>query len=297
MAIWHRLKDTSVSTKFNLALLLVFLLLMGVSIVHTVYSERALVEQVVEQQTRDAADSYFDSINTMMLTGTMGQRHLLRDKLLARPGVTEARIIRGDAVKALFGKGLPEEQPLDEADRRALQGDALMRITQGEQGRVLTVINPIRASENYRGTNCLGCHTNMSPGTVAGAVRVSYSLAALDRQVAHNLWTSADIESGLFALGLVLMVFTLRRVVLQPLDHLRGTMEAIERTRDLNRRVEAGSTGDEIGRVAQTFNRMLERFRHSLQEVAGCAHEQREVAGRIAAVMQTSAQEILEQQS
>ena len=294
---WRRLKDASVSTKVNLALLFAFVLLMGASITHRVYSERALVEQVVEQQTKDTADSYFDSINTMMLTGTMGQRRLLRDKLLARPGVTEARIIRGDAVKALFGKGFPEEQPRDETERQALKGDGLIRITQGDHGRVLTVINPIRASKNYRGTNCLSCHTNMKSGEIAGAVRVSYSLAALDQQVAHNLLASAGIEIGLFALGLVLMVYTLRRVVLRPLDYLRKTMEEMEQTADLNQRVEICSSGDEIGRVALAFNRMLDRFHRSLKKVDVCAHEQRDVAERIVAVMETSTQDILEQQS
>lgn len=53
---------------------------MVASLAFSVISERRLVLEVVEQQTKDAADSYFDSINTMMLTGTMAQRDVLREK-------------------------------------------------------------------------------------------------------------------------------------------------------------------------------------------------------------------------
>ena len=41
----------------------------------------------------------------MMLTGTMAQREVLRNKILARPGVIDARIIRGDEVTKVFGPG------------------------------------------------------------------------------------------------------------------------------------------------------------------------------------------------
>ena len=76
-------RQLSVQTKINIALLAVFFVVMATSLMFTVMSERKLVLDVVEQQTRDAADSYFDSINTMMLTGTMAQRNVLRDKILA----------------------------------------------------------------------------------------------------------------------------------------------------------------------------------------------------------------------
>jgi len=59
----------SVQTKINLALVLVLVAIMSASLFIAASTEKRLVLQVVEQQTKDAADSYFDSINTMMLTG------------------------------------------------------------------------------------------------------------------------------------------------------------------------------------------------------------------------------------
>jgi len=287
----------SLSTKINLALLLVFITVMVGSALHTASSEQNLVEQVIEQQTIDTGDSYFDAINTMMLTGTMDQRNLLRDKLLVRPNVTEARIIRGDAIKSLYGKGLPEEQVADEWDQRALNGEDILHIRKTPQGRILTAINPIRASENYRGTNCLSCHANAASGSVVGAVRISYSLDALDRQVARNLWTGAGINAALFTLGLLLMIYISRRILLNPLKRLRNTVDEIEQTANLNRRVEGLDSNDEIGLLGQSFNRMLERFRDSLQRVADSAREQRKVAECISSTAKDAAREILQQQT
>ncbi|MCX4198149.1 hypothetical protein OMR07_23745 [Methylobacterium organophilum] len=77
-------RQMSVQTKINLALVLVLVAIMSASLFFSASTEKRLVLQVVEQQTKDAADSYFDSINTMMLTGTMAQREVLRNKILAR---------------------------------------------------------------------------------------------------------------------------------------------------------------------------------------------------------------------
>jgi len=96
-------RQMSVQAKINLSLVLIFALVLSVSLLHGASSEKDLVLQVVEQQTKDAADSYFDSLNTMMITGTMAQREVLRNKLLSRPGVLDARIVRGEPIKLVDG--------------------------------------------------------------------------------------------------------------------------------------------------------------------------------------------------
>ena len=257
----------SISSKINIILLFVFTIILIVSIAHMVSNERAMVETVIEQQNKDTADSYFDAINTMMLTGTMNQRELLRDKLLDRPGITDARIVRGSAIKALYGEGNANEQIQDQLDKRALQGETIMQIDETENERILTVINPLKASENFRGTNCLNCHTNAKVGDVIGAVRISYSLKELDAEVNRNLLSSTLIQIVLFTLGLTLMVFILRQIIGKPLNNLRHTIELIDEQANLQQRVQIHNEGDEIGKVGSAFNRMLEKFQQSLQQV------------------------------
>jgi methyl-accepting chemotaxis protein len=246
----------SIQAKINLGLVAVFLILMAAIISFTAWSERGLILEVVEQQTKDAADGYFDSINTMMLTGTMANREILQKKILARPGFLEARIIRGKQISDIFGPGFDDQRPVDEYDRRALDGEPVMEIKETRDGRVLTIVTPMHASKDYRGTNCLMCH-QVPEESILGAVRVTYSLAALDKQVNHGLLANAGIQLGVFAVGLVIMIYLMRHVVTDRINGLRSVIEGIARDSDLSREVAGAQIGDEIGDVARAFNTMV----------------------------------------
>ncbi len=288
-------RQLSVQTKINLALLLVLLLIMSASLYIAASAEKNLVLHVVEQQTKDAADSYFDSINTMMLTGTMAQRDVLRQKILARPGVIDARIVRGDAVIKTFGAGFDHQAPADALDRSALAGKAIMEVTKQNGRRVLTVINPILAHADYRGTNCLTCH-QVAENTVMGAVRISYDLKALDAEVERNIWLLGGIQLLLLLAGVGVMIYTVRRVIISRIHAMRHTMEAMTRDEDLSRSVSIGAQ-DEIGAMGNAFNRMIEKFRHSLEAVAGVTRQLGDVSDRVSHVAEKTLGAVMEQRS
>ena len=288
-------RQLSVQTKINLALLLVLLLIMSASLYIAASAEKNLVLHVVEQQTKDAADSYFDSINTMMLTGTMAQRDVLRQKILARPGVIDARIVRGDAVIKTFGAGFDHQAPADALDRSALAGKAIMEVTKQDGRRVLTVINPILAHADYRGTNCLTCH-QVAENTVMGAVRISYDLKALDAEVERNIWLLGGIQLLLLLAGVGVMIYTVRRVIISRIHAMRHTMEAMTRDEDLSRSVSIGAQ-DEIGAMGNAFNRMIEKFRHSLEAVAGVTRQLGDVSDRVSHVAEKTLGAVMEQRS
>lgn len=288
-------RQMSVQTKINLALLVVFALVLAASLFYSAGSEKQLILHVVEQQTKDTADSYFDSINTMMLTGTMGQREVLRNKILARPGVIDARIIRGEPVAKVFGPGFEHQAPKDELDNRALAGDATVEVSEGLNGRVLTVINPIHAQQDYRGTNCLTCH-QVPQDTVMGAVRISYDLSALDGEVHRNILTSAVIQALLLLAGMVVMGYIIRRVIISRVNDMRHTMEAMTEDEDLSRTV-AVHAQDEVGAMGTAFNRMIFKFRSSLEAVAAVTHQLGEVSNRVSNVAEKTQTAVMEQRS
>jgi len=286
----------SVQTKINLALLAVLVLIMSASLFVAADAEKKLVLQVVEQQTKDAADSYFDSINTMMLTGTMAQREVLRKKALARPGVIDARIIRGEPVIRTFGPGFDHQAPADALDRAALTGEAIVKVTKQDDGRrVLTVINPILAHSDYRGTNCLGCH-QVPEDSVMGAVRIAYDLDALDQQVNRNLQLLGAVQLVLLLAGVAVMIYTVRRVIISRITDMRHTMEAMTRDEDLSRSVTVGAH-DEIGAMATAFNRMIGKFRGSLEAVAAVTQQLTDVSGRVSNVAEKTLGAVMEQRS
>ena len=280
-------RHLSVQTKILAALAVVFVLLMLATTWHSVSNERAMAGELAEQKAGDLASSYFDGVNTMMLTGTMGQRDLLRAKYEAHADVTEVRQIRAPAVVQTFGPGGPEQDVRDALDRRALAGERVVDESRDATGRLVTVVTPIVASKDFRGTNCLTCH-QVAEGTVLGATRVSYSLARLDQKIRHNLIEASVINLGLLILAMAAITWLLRRIVVQPLSRIRGTMQHIEREADLRERIDIASR-DEIGEVCRAFNGMLEHFGASLGQVSDTAAQLNSAADQIAEVARQTA--------
>ena len=276
------LQNLSVQTKIVSGLVLVFLTLMVATTWHMALSERAMAQSLAEQKAMDTANSFFDGINTMMLTGTMGQRDVLRQKVLSNSDVIETRIIRSSGITGLFGTGNPEQSAQDAFDRSALSGEQIIHSGKDETGRFVTVVNPIVATSDFRGTNCLTCHT-VEEGTVLGATRVTYSLASLDKQIDRNILISGAINIAMLVFAILVITWLLRHFVTKPLTDMRDRMAAIEAEADLSLRLDARS-GDEIGNVASAFNSMLARFSNSLHEVFATTEQLKAVAGQIAEV-------------
>lgn len=245
----------SLLAKINLSIALTFLIVITTVTTVSAHRERVYMLGMARDQVSDLTTWYFDSLNTMMLTGTMAQRAILRQKLLARPGVVEARVIRGSPVAEQFGAGFSDEVALDDLDLAALRGEEVFAVQDHGGGRVLTVITPFRATENTRGVNCLQCH-RVPTGAVNGAIRVSYSLEDLDASAAREAWLNAGANLLLFAVGLMLVNVLLHRWVTQPLKNL---MEAVTRRAagDTTAHAEAVHD-DELGRLAAAFNTMAD---------------------------------------
>ena len=216
----------SVQRKVNLALLLIFVLVMVVIAGFSFWSERALVRTMVERQTVDVADSYFDAINIMMLTDTMDKNDLAKKKILEHPGVVEARIIRSEEFNRISGSaGAEDSRPVDELDRRALAGETVLELRKmADDGRTLVVVEPMLALKDYHGTNCLTCHA-APENSVLGAVRVAYSLKALDGKVLTNQLKLALIQLGVFAIGFFIMVQLINRLVVKTITGLSGELD------------------------------------------------------------------------
>ena len=85
------------------------------------------------------------------------------------------------------------------------------------------MLTPILATADFRGTNCLGCHV-VDQGTVLGAVRVTYSLAALDQRVNRNILVSGAINVSMLVVGILVVTWLLRRIVVKRLCDMRTAL-------------------------------------------------------------------------
>jgi methyl-accepting chemotaxis protein len=284
----------SLESKINLAVALCFILVLIVTLSLSVRDSRDLVMDLMTRQAEDSALSYFDSINLLMLTGAMASRDTLQKKMLARPGIAEARIVRSDKITAIFGPGFNDQKPVDELDVRALAGESLVHRFENAEGQFLTVIKPMMALTDYHGTNCLGCHVE-APGTVLGAVRVTFSLDALNARIESSLWRQGGMLVIIFACGLTALMLVIRRLVLRRVKYLKDTIETIERKSDLTTRMTV-PYDDEIGATTTAFNTMLGKFQKSLQEVMATTRRLGQAAAQISTNAASTAKAVREQQ-
>jgi methyl-accepting chemotaxis protein len=159
----------------------------------------------------------------------------------------------------------------------------------------VTVVLPIVATRDFRGTDCLGCHV-AEEGAVLGATRVTYSLATLDRRIAASLMASGGLNVLLLTVGVVAILWLLRRIVIRPLCEMRATMGLIEADADLTLRLRVDSQ-DEIGSLSGACNQMLGHFGASLGEVSETSHRLSVMAERITGVSAKTAGAALQQRA
>ena len=273
----------SVTAKIVALSAAVFVVVLGASLLYTHVSTRQMAEEFVTEHVRDLADTYFDEVNKLMLTGRMEARADVRKSVLAQPNLLEARIVRGAAVRALFGNGLPEEQAADDLEKQALDGKEVVRIDEDGGRRKLTVIRPFQASTNTRGVNCTTCHVNAAVGTVLGIVRIGYDLGPADARISHDGVVSTAIHLALFLAGMGVLVLWLRHVVSRPIDRLSATMARVREESDLSLRVHC-TLDDEIGHAAGAFDDMMDRFAQTIHQVHAATEQLATLADQMVGV-------------
>ena len=217
--------------------------------------------RIVIDQSKDFAYSVNEmmmaGLTGMMITGTMDECHVFLDQVKELALINDLKVIRGEAVKKLYGPGKNGPAILDAIERQAMEErKAFMQVENGPQGEYLRAVIPSLASKNYLGKDCVACHM-AEEGVPLGAVSMRISLKNADEAAARF-----RIESILFAIVISLpllgfVCFFIRQFVTRPLSHLaEGMSEIAHGDGDLTRRLDAGSQ-DEVGQAASMFNHML----------------------------------------
>ncbi|WP_298450456.1 methyl-accepting chemotaxis protein [uncultured Marinobacter sp.] len=275
------------------ALAAAFSLILVFTLFYSANAQRDHMEEFSHKYVDGLAKSYFDGLNTMMVTGTISNREVLRDKVMAPEDVLDVRVIRSDQLNRMFGKGTQAEQKRDLDDRKALAGQRIEAYSTNENGRVYTLIDPVIAQSDYQGVDCLGCH-QAQEGDVLGAIRVDYSLAESDDSLRQQLLTSGGMQVVIFVVVFFLTGLALNRMVFSRLRRLQMSMDEISRNSDLTIALDV-SRNDEIGTVSLAFNRMMAKIRESMNTVMDNAEQVEQAARRIAEKAQTTGREVTAQ--
>src|SRR3569832_2408788 len=265
----------SVRSKIILTVALIFVSVVGSVTVYSGLRQNEAILLLAEEQVKDMSTQYFDSLNTMMLTGTMDQRNILRQKMLRRNNIMDARVVRGLPVKGQFGQGFPEEQPMDELDQKALTGEDVLVVTNNEKGRVITVLTHFKATPDTRGVNCLQCH-QVPSGAVNGAIRISYSLDDMDAGKSKELWIGAISNVVLLMVGLFLVNLLFRGWISRPQQNKKEVLN--QRTTGNTVARASVTSADELGQLARAFNTMADNVDSSTDRERALQERERAAA-------------------
>ena len=205
---------------------------------------------------------------------------------------------------------IPETLSADESGIQALSERGLTVIVLSQNGRVLQAVGPYRdvtipingtLSSNPQGTyvtltdrveenNPLRAYILpvLDNGQVAGWVQVLQSLGPV-QDALNQLLTALLLGAGVLLFFAALGGYFLSTRALKPIDHITQTTQRIAGGEDLSARLNLPDTGDEVSRLAATFDAMLVRlddsFRRERQFTADASHELRTPLAAMQAIL------------
>jgi methyl-accepting chemotaxis protein len=268
---WSRL---SLKNKLQIPIQLILIVVLTMAQVTALGKFEEHVLEGAREKAVVSADGVINGLNLLMLNGIISQedqRTLLVKKMGASDHVLELRVIRNKPVQDQFGPGMPSEQPTDDLDRLTLSSAKQQKQLLEKNGaRALRVVVPFIASKEFRGTNCLMCHT-VPEGTVNGAASITLDLTdeyAVVNRVNLTLWGVQIV----LQIALYFIIGWLIGFVTKPAKELQKAMQAMQADGDLSKRVAVRSE-DEIGQTSKAYNDLTNSFQVIVTQVDGHAHQ------------------------
>jgi len=223
-----------------------------------------LLRQVDEslQATATQVSALLEAESDPLLVLLSGQFNLPGIDVFSSPGVY-IQVLHTDGKVAIKSENLGEQElPVSkEMLRKARRGESYFHTWESRTGRLRLYVTPMLVSNR-----------------VVGIMEVGRSLREVEETLHAVVWLM--ILGGIVALVVAaLSGGFIARQALAPIDHIAGLAERIARDKDLSKRLEGIEQQDEIGRLAATFNQMLERleglFHAQKNLVAEISHELR----------------------
>ena len=247
----------------NLTTRLVILLMLALMIITGIYDYVRLGrerERLVEQTREDErifAETLALAVSRNVRWGrTTAELKELLDDILARPGLVAVAIYApdGQVVAETVSPGAAAPT-LDDIVRDALASkEAVSALVSAESGRLLRYVQPFRW-----------------PGRQTGAIEVRQTLAGMEREFRRAVRENVLSRLVVLALFVLSVVALTRWSIARPIRALMAGAQAVGRG-DLAQRIEVARR-DEIGQLAEEFNRMATNLQMAHDELLHQAEE------------------------
>jgi signal transduction histidine kinase len=221
-------------------------------------THRNMLLDLAARTTTDLGDVIEDSLQHAMLTSNQTEIQIAIEDIAANPQISNLFLlnteseVRATASPEMLGRQFSTQDVGCAACHvpgmpHINQFSAI--ITLPDAGRVLRNCNPI---ENHAA--CYQCHDPAQ--SYNGVLITDLSLAEIEQHAETDLQRTLILLGGALLLGVVLLGVTMERLVIKPVGRLIRSIRDFDQG-ELGRRVQIDS-GDEIGELAQAFNRMVD---------------------------------------
>jgi two-component system, NtrC family, sensor kinase len=247
----------NLATRLVILLMLALMLITGVNDYLRINRERERLLSQTHEDLRIFAETLAVAVRQNIRRGrTTDEVEELLDEILARPGLVAVAIFdpAGRVIAASTAPDVPQPE-VDDLVRETLSSrSAASAIMEGATGPLLRYVEPFRW-----------------PGGRGAAIEVRQTLAHLEQELHRAL--RENVLSRLVVLAaFVLSIYTLTRwSISRPIRSLIGGARAIGHG-DLTQRIDL-SRRDEIGQLAEEFNRMAANLQEANAALRAQAEE------------------------
>ncbi|CAD7287413.1 hypothetical protein LMG7974_00292 [Campylobacter majalis] len=255
------MKNLSISKKIILSvvsLLFVSFVLLEIIIVNEIKKSS---NNIATNSLEMLSESVFYSLRSAM---NLGDAEAIRSSLELNSkikNISELKVYKSNSVAELFG--LERVRVSDDEIRQQFitPGSKRLEVYKNDE-HFVRLIKPLMAD-----SECLACHVNESENNVLGVMDMSYSLKDIDNDIKSQSYTLIALFVVSLVLTLIVIIFTLRSVVIKPIEELRYTTKDLaDGEGDLRARIKVKSS-DEIGKVGYNVNTFIQKIEHTIQNV------------------------------
>lgn len=269
-----------------MAVKLVLLLVVSTVVLFTLFGylnlrlQRRHSEAIILQSANRIGDLIARSTRYQMMRNDREALYQVISTIGAEPGIRRVRIFNKEG-RITFSTDPAEINALVDKSAEACygchaQGEPLSKLERPDRARIFVdpqgqrVLGVIRPIENEPACSNAACHIHAASRRILGVIDTNLSLAPVDVQIAAQEAEVARFTAVavvIFSLASALFIWT---VVERPLKELLSGIQKVA-AGDMGYRLPMRS-GDELGKVATSFNRMTESLARAQQEITDWGH-------------------------
>ena len=254
--------------KTGFLLLVLFVLTVGI----VAFFFRESVINSSKENAMTVAEIVRDTLTSYMVLGVIDKRDLFLQQIKETHGLEYVRVIRGEAVKKQFGKGMDEEEPENPLEKEVLQTGKIKSLLLEDRDRVVyQLVIPYKATSTGR-VNCLQCH-RVKEGEVLGAVSLAMDLTEKRNEAFLLLSVYTATAGGIFVVLFIVIVryFEPYRKLFNDVKRVLNNFKEgnFRDTVETELDDEAGEIAGVVNRVGEQLNSMLNRIREKVSMLIG----------------------------